>query len=106
MSGVEILAIAASVLQIADLGGKVSVKLFAFSRKIKDANKNIDILSKDIASTGAVLQQLGLELKKDKTGAAQLCSQKLVTTAQGVVNECRTLFASLNKAIDGDSGNK
>jgi hypothetical protein len=42
MSGLEILGIAASVLQIAEMGGRLSVKLFTFSRKIKNADKNID----------------------------------------------------------------
>jgi hypothetical protein len=39
MSGIEILSVAASVIQIAELGGKLSVKLFAFSRKIKNAKQ-------------------------------------------------------------------
>jgi hypothetical protein len=58
MSGLEILGIAASVLQIAELGGRLSVKLFTFGRKIKNADKHIDGISQDIAATGAVLQQL------------------------------------------------
>ena len=66
MSGVEILGIAAGVVQIAELGGKLSVKLFTFTRKIKNADRNIDSVSQDIAATGAVLQQLGNELKKDE----------------------------------------
>lgn len=70
MSGIEILGVAASVLQIADLGGKLSVRLFTFSRKIKNAYKSIDTVSRDIAATGAVLQQLGSELQKDKCRTA------------------------------------
>ena len=64
MFGIELLGIAASVLQVADLGAKLSVKLFAFSHKIKNANKSIETTSKDIAATGAVFQQLGNELTK------------------------------------------
>jgi hypothetical protein len=55
MSGLEILSIAAGVIQIAGLGAKTSVRLFTFSRKIKTANRSIEAISKDIAATGAVL---------------------------------------------------
>jgi len=37
------------------LGGKLSVKLFIFARKIKNADKSISSISQDIAATGAVL---------------------------------------------------
>jgi hypothetical protein len=58
MSGVEVLGIAASVLQIADLGAKVSVKLFGFARKVRGAAEKIDLISKEIAATGALLQRM------------------------------------------------
>ena len=102
MSGIEILGIAASVLQIAELGGKLSVKLFTFSRKIKNANKDIDSVSQDIAATGAVLQQLGNELTKDEK--TQLCSNEAVATAQQLVEDCRKIFHELNGALDGGKG--
>lgn len=105
MSGLEILGIAASVIQIADLGGKLSVKLFTFSRRIKNADKNIDSISQDIAATGAVLQQLGNELKKDEN--LRLCSREAVSIAEGLVSDCNKIFSELNGALDGTStGNK
>jgi hypothetical protein len=99
MSGIEILGIAASVVQIADLGGKLSVKLFTFSRKIKNADKSIDRVSQDIAATGAILQQLGSELQKDEQ--LRLCSQEAVSTARNLVDECNKIFVDLNSALDG-----
>jgi hypothetical protein len=50
------------------------MKLFAFSRKIRNANRSIEAISKDIATTGAVLQRLGVELNKDEN--ARLCSSE------------------------------
>ena len=99
MSGVEILGIAASVLQIADLGARLSVNLFTFSRKVKNANKNIDSISQDIAGTGAVLQLLGNELKKDES--LRLCSSRAVAQARTLVDECHKIFKELNDAIEG-----
>ena len=99
MSGVEILGVAAGVLQIAELGGKLSVKLFTFTRKIKNADKHIDNISQDIAATGAVLQELGNELKKDEH--LRLCSPEAVAEARKLMLACRGVFDELNDAIDG-----
>lgn len=106
MSGIEILGIAAAVLQIADLGGKLSVKLFTFSRKIKNADKTINSISQDIAATGAVLQQLASVLKKDEK--MRLCSDQAIETAKGLVADCKKIFSELDEALDNQrtSGNK
>lgn len=104
MSGIEILGVAASVLQIAELGGKLSVKLFTFSRKIKNADKCISSISKDIAATGAVLQQLANELRKDER--LRLCSDQAVATTRILVDDCKKIFSELNEALDSrPSGN-
>jgi hypothetical protein len=104
MSGVEIFGIAASVLQIADLGAKVSVKLFGFARKVRGAAEKIDLISKEIAATGALLQQLGEQLDKDSQ--AQLLRRELVDSADELVQECKRIFKNIDKAIDGKPGNK
>ena len=100
MSGVEIVGLAASVIQIADIGSRLSVKLFTFTRKVKNANKSIDALSQDIAATGAVLKQLGETLSKD--AALKVCSQGAVDTAKSLVEDTNNVFSSLEKLIEGD----
>jgi len=99
MSGIEILGIAASVIQIAELGARLSVKLFVFSRKIKSADKSIDSISQDIAATGAVLQQLGSELSKDEN--AELCSNEALATTRNLVDSCMSVFKDLESSLDG-----
>lgn len=104
MSGIEILGIAASVLQIAEQGAQLSVKLFVFSRKIKNVDKSIVSISRDIAATGAVLQQLGHELGRDEH--LRLCSDEAVATAQDLVSDCKKIFWELTDTLDGGcSGN-
>jgi hypothetical protein len=105
MSESNALGVAASVLEISDLAAKVSVRLFALSRKIKDAIKPVEALSKDIASTGAILNQLGQQLKKDQD--VQVGSTTLVTSVDDLVEECSSIFDSIDKALDGNtSGSK
>lgn len=100
MSGLEILGLAASVIQIAELGGKLSVQLFTFTRKVKEANKSIDALSQELASTGAVLKQLGETLTKDKQ--LRVCSQEALSTARGLVQDTNKVFTKLQRVVEGD----
>lgn len=98
MSGVEILGLAASVIQIAELGAKLSVSLFTFTRKVKNANKTIDALSQEIAVTGAVLQQLGETLSNDKS--VKVCSQEAIDTAKKLVLDTEKVFKNLENLLD------
>lgn len=100
MSGAEIIGLAASVIQIAELGGKLSVKIFTFARKVKNANKTIDALSQEIAVTGAVLQQLGGTLSDNKS--VKVCSQEAIDTAKKLVSDTEKVFRSLEKLLDND----
>lgn len=108
MSGVEIIGLAASVLQIADYGWKTSYKLYAFSRKVHDAGKTIELISQDIGATGAVLKQLGDEVAKDEKAnpGSRLCSQGLIDAASKLVEECSGIFKEIDLSIGGKDGNK
>ena len=112
MSGAEaaigLVGLAASVLQMADLGWRVSYKLYAFSKKVHEAGKSIELISQDISATGAVLKQLGSEVEKDERAEAKsrLCSQGLIDAASKLVEECRSLFKDLEYSIDGKESNK
>lgn len=101
MSETDVLGVASSVLDISDLASKVSVRLFTLSRKITDALKPIEALSKDVASTGAVLNQLGRQLKKGED--LKVGSSTLVTSVDDLVEECSNIFDSIDKALDGNN---
>lgn len=63
----EILNLADSVVRTADAGGKLSVKLFTSTRRVKQVSKSIDTLSQEIASNGAVLKQFDEGVSKFHT---------------------------------------
>lgn len=100
MSVTEIVSLAASVIQIADLGSKLSVKLFTSTRRLKQASKSIDALSQEIASNGAILKLLGQTLSGDRY--ARLCSQSVIDTVRHLVNDTREVFLSLGKFIESN----
>ncbi|KAJ5175162.1 uncharacterized protein N7482_001039 [Penicillium canariense] len=98
MSGLEVIGVVASILQIADLGAKLSVKLCSFYRTVKDANKSMQSLSSDVSLTCSILQELGRVLEQDEQ--TKLCSQKAFGTAQEVLTECKAAFETIDSAME------
>ena len=64
----EAIGIAASIIQVAELDTKLSVKLFSFYRELKGANKFIQDLSSDVAITSRHTTWVGGELERGRTG--------------------------------------
>ncbi|GIJ90048.1 hypothetical protein Asppvi_008997 [Aspergillus pseudoviridinutans] len=98
MSGLEILGVAASILQIADLGATVSVKLCTFYRQLKSADHAAQSLSSEVALTCSILRQLGENLKQDEQ--TRLYSAQAFETAQEVLRECEKVFKRISAAVD------
>jgi hypothetical protein len=99
MSGLEALGIVPSVLQIADVGARLSVKLYTFSHKLKNADTNVQNISSDVAMACTVLRELGETLEKDEE--TKLSNHNAVATTARVISECRKIFTDLEEALDG-----
>ncbi|KAJ5199914.1 hypothetical protein N7472_005118 [Penicillium cf. griseofulvum] len=98
MSGLEAFAVAASIIQVADLGTKLSVKLFSFYRQVKSANESIQLLSNEIALVSAILRELGDSLREE--GSSKLCSDEALQTLSRVLNQCRDVLGQIQRVID------
>lgn len=100
MSETNVLSIASNVLETSGLASKVSVRLFGLSRVVKATAKPTEALSKDVASIGAVLNQLGRQLRRGKD--VQVGSSTLVTSVDDLVEECSATLESMDKALNDD----
>ncbi|KAJ5094448.1 hypothetical protein N7456_010309 [Penicillium angulare] len=98
MSGLEALGVAASIIQVADLGATLSVKLFSFYQRFKSSNDSIQLLSTEIALVSAILRELGDNLKKED--AAKLCSAEAFRTLNQVLDQSRGILTEIKKLID------
>jgi hypothetical protein len=49
----------ASIAQLADLGFKLSIKLFAFGEAVANADRSVKSLANEISLTSTVLRELG-----------------------------------------------
>lgn len=98
MSGLEALGVAASIIQVADLGTKLSVKLFSFYRQVKNASESLHLLSNEIALVSAILRELGDSLEGEES--SKLCSDKAFLTLSLVLRQCREVLTQIQKVID------
>jgi hypothetical protein len=101
MSDIEIVGVVASILQIAELGMRLSVKLCSFHRQIKEANQSAQRLSSDISLTCSILHELGVALQHDDQ--IKVCSKQAFLTAQEVLGECKRVFQSIDDAIESQN---
>ncbi|KAJ5649786.1 uncharacterized protein N7484_003509 [Penicillium longicatenatum] len=98
MSGLEALGVAASIIQVADLGTKLSVQLFSLYRRVKSANDSIQLLSNEVALVSAILRELGENLKEEES--SKLCSDEAFRTLGLVLNQCRDVLGQIQKVVD------
>lgn len=93
------LALIASIVQIADTGYRLSLKLYTTGEAISSADRAIITISKDISLTSTVLKELGQILGRDEDEKESICSDNLVQTAGNTVKECLEVFEELDKMI-------
>ncbi|KAJ9301502.1 hypothetical protein DTO271G3_1637 [Paecilomyces variotii] len=98
MSGLEAIGVAASIIQVADLGTKLSVRLFSLYRRFKDADQSLRDLSSDVALTCAILRELGESIEKDEQ--SKLCSEEAFCTLKSILGQCREVLEQIQNMID------
>ena len=94
------LGIVASVIQIADVGLRLSLRLYSFGETAASADKAIVGISKDVSLTSSVLQELGEHLRKDREEAPPICSENAIKTAEEIGRECLLVFQELDGALE------
>ena len=87
----------ASVLQVADIGARLSVKLYRFCNAAVNADESITFISKVISHTSDILRELGRCLENDHE--AQLCSENAFRTTIAIVDDCRIVFEEIDQAL-------
>ena len=91
------LGIIASVVQIADVGLRLSIKLYTFGEIVASADRSVISISKDVSLTSGVLKELGQILDQDKE--TRTFSENAVETANGVVKECLEVFQEMEDIL-------
>ena len=95
-------AVITSIVQIADVGLRLSLRLYTFGQAAGSADSNVLAISKDTGFTSHVVKQLGECLEKDKE--SQMSSEDAIKTANGVVNECLSVFQEIDQTLEKSMG--
>ena len=90
-------AAVASIIQIADVGFRLSLKLFTFAETVASADQAVISTSKDVSLTSSVLKEVGEVLKKDDS--FRNYSANAISTATAIVVECSEVFQSMEKIL-------
>ena len=91
------LGVIASVLQIADMGLRLSIKLYTFGEVVASTDKSVISISKDVSLTSSVLKELGAILHKD--GDSTFLTTTAIKTTDDVVKECLEVFQEMENII-------
>lgn len=91
------IGLVASVLQVADIGARLSVKIYTFCHAAVNASDSITFISKDISHISDILRELGQCL--ENAHKAPLCSENAFRTTSAIVGECRIVFEKIDQAL-------
>ena len=87
------LALVASIIQVADMGIRLSLRLYTFGETFASADQTVLNTSKDVSLTSSVLKELGTIFENDK---ARVRSDNATKTAKDVVQECHRVFEEMD----------
>ena len=90
------IALIASIIQIADIGIRLSLRLYTFGETVASADRSILNISKDIAFTSSVLKELGRTFENDQ---GRVHSDNATSTADGMVKECSNIFVEMETLL-------
>ena len=90
------LALIASIVQVADVGLRLSLRLYTFGETVASADRSILTISKDVSLTSSVLQELGNVFDSD---SGRIRSDNATRTAKEVVRECSNVFREMDDLL-------
>ena len=91
------IGLVASVLQVADIGVRLSDKLASFKSTAANAEDSVNFICKDIRRTSSILRELAHNLSRDHE--AQICSDNTYKTIGDIMNDCWEVFDEMDKAL-------
>lgn len=93
MSGLEVIGIVASIIQVADAGLKLGDTIHTYASAVASAGDRLDRIATHVKVTSSIVREVGCMFEKH--------SPKLsaVSTAEQCVKECESVFVELDSAV-------
>ena len=97
MSGLEIIGAAASIIQVADAGLRLSKTIHAYADSVSSADQRLTRIAQHVMLTSCVVQDIGKLFQNEDT--SKLVSATAVSTASETSKECERIFEELRGAV-------
>ena len=97
MSGLEVLGIAAGIIQVADTGLRLSQAVYKYIEDTKGADKRLATFAQDVRRTAEIIQSVG-ELLQDESARKRVAAKGLAT-AQSCVEDCKAAFGNVDAFV-------
>jgi hypothetical protein len=98
MSGLDILGIAASIIQVADTGLGLSKHIYSYVGSIASADKRLDQLATDVRLTSQIVRDVGNLFSG--ADAAVLVAETGINNAKECIGECEAAFKDIELFVD------
>ena len=97
MSGLEVLGVAASIIQVADAGLRLSNTIYTYINSLSSADKRLDRIARHVRLTSQVVSDIGDLFTQQQT--AKFVSKNAVQTATETAKECEEIFNELESVV-------
>ncbi|KAL1794223.1 hypothetical protein ACET3X_007644 [Alternaria dauci] len=94
----EVIGLAASIIQIAGAGAKLSVALYNFTNSAAQADQEIRDIADDVDLTSNALESVGKVFESED--AKSIVSKKAVQDAHKIIKKCQGVFDELSGIVE------
>ncbi|CAN9433139.1 unnamed protein product [Alternaria alternata] len=94
----EVVGLAASIIQIAGAGAKLSVTLYNFTSSAARADQDIRDIADDVELTSNALESVGKVFESEDTKS--IISKKAVQDAHKIIKKCQGVFDELSEMVE------
>ncbi|CAN9147991.1 unnamed protein product [Alternaria alternata] len=94
----EVVGLAASIIQIAGAGAKLSVTLYNFTSSAARADQDIRDIADDVELTSNALESVGKLFESED--AKSIISTKAVQDAHNIIKKCQGVFDELSEMVE------
>jgi hypothetical protein len=103
MSGLEVIGLAASIVQLADLGLRLSHTLYTYVESVRGADKRLQDFAWQVGLTAQIVRDVGtlFEREKQESGggyddAVELIGENGLVAARDCLRECERVFREVD----------
>lgn len=94
----EAIGVAASILQIAGAGLKLSTTLINYASAARHSDQDVADIAHDVQLTANALDNVGRVFEREE--GQSVVSRKAVQDAQGLIRRCDAVFGEMQELID------